>query len=41
MNAPEENIKEWTDEWGVVWRRLGNDIRGQAKEFPIKEVERF
>jgi len=41
VNAPEENVKEWTDEWGVVWRRLGNDIRGQAKEFPIKEWKDF
>ena len=25
------NIKEWADEWGCVWRRLGNTMLGEVK----------
>jgi len=36
VNSPSEYIMEWTDEWGTVWQRLGQTVRGEAKKYPLE-----
>jgi len=35
--SPDARLKEGTDEWGAVWKSIGDSEFGEVKDFPVKE----
>lgn len=36
--VPPVSVSEWEDEWGVKWKRIGNDVCGQPVYHPLKDI---